>query len=327
MAGAAPLDEAQQLIKSGQHAKALELVERQLKNQPKDIQARFLKGVALLGLNRASEAEAIFKKLTEEQPTLPEPYNNLAVIYAQQKQYEKAREALEAAIRTHPAYATAHENLGDIYARLASQAYGKALQLDSANVTAQAKLAMINELIGGKASASSPPPKSVAEKSPPKAEPATPPTVEAKLPDGKAVEPKTTDARPAETKPSEAPATAAKSAAASVEGEVTAFVDAWLAAWSRKDVKAYFAHYGADFATPKGMSRKEWESERTQRLTKPGPIVVRREQLSIDSQGPDRVTVRFRQHYQSTGFKASSTKTLVLVKRNGAWQIVKETAG
>jgi hypothetical protein len=53
------------------------------------------------------------------------------------------------AIRTHPSYATAHENLGDIYARLASQAYDKALQIDSSNSSAQAKLALIRDLMGG----------------------------------------------------------------------------------------------------------------------------------------------------------------------------------
>jgi len=54
----------------------------------------------------------------------------IAVLYAGQGQYEKARQALEMAIRTHPSYATAHENLGDVYAKLASQAYDKALSLD-----------------------------------------------------------------------------------------------------------------------------------------------------------------------------------------------------
>ena len=64
-----------------------------------------------------------------------------------QKQYDKARTALEMAIRTHPSYSIAHENLGDVYAKLASQAYDKALQLDSSNTATQTKLSMIKELI------------------------------------------------------------------------------------------------------------------------------------------------------------------------------------
>ncbi len=144
-------DDANQSFKAGQHAKALEQVNRHLAGKPKDAQGRFLKGIILTGLNKPDEAIAIFKKLTEDYPELPEPYNNLAVIYAQQKQYDKAKQALEMAIRTHPAYATAHENLGDIYSRLASDAYGKALQIDSSNASAQTKLSMINELVGGAA--------------------------------------------------------------------------------------------------------------------------------------------------------------------------------
>ncbi len=60
---------------------------------------------------------------------MPEPYNNVAVLYASQNRFEKAREALEMATRNSRSYAIAHENLGDVYARLASEAYRQAVQL------------------------------------------------------------------------------------------------------------------------------------------------------------------------------------------------------
>ena len=72
------------------------------------------------------------------------------MIYAGQGQYDKARAALEQSIRTHPSYATAYENLGDVYAKLASQAYDKALQLDKSNTGAQNKLSLVRELVGGR---------------------------------------------------------------------------------------------------------------------------------------------------------------------------------
>ncbi|MBP7422735.1 MAG: tetratricopeptide repeat protein, partial [Sulfuritalea sp.] len=148
-ANADALQDIGKLIKQGQHVQALDQVDKYLAGKPKDAQGRFLKGIILTEMNRANDAIAVFTKLTEEFPELPEPYNNLAVIYAQQKQFDKAKQALEMAIRTHPSYATAHENLGDIYARLASQAYDKALQIDSSNSSAQAKLALIRDLMGG----------------------------------------------------------------------------------------------------------------------------------------------------------------------------------
>ena len=142
-----PIQDLQTLVKQGQFSQALERADSILASKPRDAQVRFLKGVVLSELNRSAEAIAVFQKLTEDFPELPEPYNNLAVLYAQQRQYDKARIALEMAIRTHPSYATAHENLGDIYARLASQAYDKALALDSSNVAAQNKLALIREMM------------------------------------------------------------------------------------------------------------------------------------------------------------------------------------
>jgi tetratricopeptide (TPR) repeat protein len=141
------LQDANLLMKQGQLVPALEKTDQLLATKPKDAQARFLKGLILTEMNRHNEAIAIFTKLTEDYPELPEPYNNLAALYAQQRQFEKARNAIEMAIRTHPSYATAHENLGDIYALMAAQAYDKALQIDSSNAGAQTKQALIRDLL------------------------------------------------------------------------------------------------------------------------------------------------------------------------------------
>lgn len=328
-AQAGPLEDASQSLKAGQHAKALDLVNKHLAAQPKDARGRFLKGLIFTGMNRQGDAIAIFKKLTEDYPELPEPYNNLAVIYAQQKQYDKARDALEQAIRTHPAYATAHENLGDIYSRLASQAYGKALQIDSSNALAQTKLALINDLVG-----TDKPAGAVA----PAAAPA--PTVLAGTKSAETAKPaeninpapaiaKTTapEAKPAEPKPVPAPAPAPASAAtepAKPEGEITAAIDDWLAAWSKKDVKRYLGYYARDFTIPGKASRKDWEAERALRIGKPGKIEVSRGRLTVKLSGEDKATASFRQNYVSASFKAASNKTLHLVKRDGKWQIQQE---
>ena len=141
--------DASKLFRSGQHAQALGRVDGFLKSHPKDARSRFLKGLILTEQNKPADAIDIFTGLTEDYPELPEPYNNLAVLYASQGQFDKARTALEMSIRTHPSYASEYENLGDIYAKMASQAYDKALQLDKSNSTAQTKLKLINELFSG----------------------------------------------------------------------------------------------------------------------------------------------------------------------------------
>ena len=135
-----------QLMRSGKLAEALAKADQYLAGKPRDPQMRFLKGVIQTESGKPADAIGTFTKLTEDYPELPEPYNNLAVLYAGQSQFDKARAALEMAIRTNPSYATAHENLGDVYAKLASQAYSKALQLDSNNTGVQPKLALIRDL-------------------------------------------------------------------------------------------------------------------------------------------------------------------------------------
>lgn len=135
-----------QLLRAGKLTEAMSKADQYLLTKPRDPQMRFLKGVIQRDAGKPADAITTFTKLTEDYPELPEPYNNLAVLYAGQSQFDKARTALEMAVRTNPSYATAHENLGDVYAKLASQAYNKALQLDSSNSGVPPKLALIREL-------------------------------------------------------------------------------------------------------------------------------------------------------------------------------------
>ena len=145
------IQDISQQYRKGELAAALEHANQYLAQNPKNAQARFLKGLILGDQGKTSDAIEVFKGLTEDYPELPEPYNNLGVLYAAQGKYDEARTVLEMAIRAHPNYATAHENLGDIYAKMASLAYGKVLALDSANTTARTKFTLIQNMLGGQA--------------------------------------------------------------------------------------------------------------------------------------------------------------------------------
>ncbi|PUA96071.1 tetratricopeptide repeat protein [Acidovorax sp. 107] len=135
-----------QLLKAGKAADALTKADERLATNPRDPQLRFLRGVAQTDSGKQADAIVTFTKLTEEYPELPEPYNNLAVLYANQNQLDKARTALEMAVRNNPAYAAAHENMGDIYARLAYESYGKAQQLEANNPTVRSKQAKLRDV-------------------------------------------------------------------------------------------------------------------------------------------------------------------------------------
>ena len=140
------LAEAAGMIRDGQYVTALAKIDDVLATDAKNPQARFLKGVVQSDQNETDAAIATFQQLTEDYPELPEPYNNLAVIWAQKGEYEKARKALETALLSRPDYGIAHENLGDIYARLAGQEYDRALAIDKGNKSAQTKLTLVREL-------------------------------------------------------------------------------------------------------------------------------------------------------------------------------------
>lgn len=140
------VQDAEKLYKQKQYDQALQKVEAVLAAKPKDIQVRFLKGNILAAKGNIQDAITTFQGITEDAPERPEPYNNLGFLYALQGQYDKARGALEMAIRNQPTYALAHENLGDIYAKLASKEYERALQLDPNNLGMQAKLATVRQL-------------------------------------------------------------------------------------------------------------------------------------------------------------------------------------
>lgn len=328
------LPEVQRLIKQGQYSQALDKVDAYLSSKPKDAQGRFLKGLILTEMGKPNDAVAVFTKLTEDYPELPEPYNNLAVLYAQQKQYDKARTALEMAIRTHPSYAIAYENLGDVYAKLASQAYDKALQLDNSNSAAQNKLSLIRDLISTSARPNVRPQAPAVAAAPAVAPAPVQPAPKAVAPAPTATVITTTPAaasapaavKPAETKVAEAkPATAAPKSDTSTD-DVTKALSAWADAWSRKDVKSYLAHYASEFQPPKGMSRKAWEAERQDRIAgKPGKISVSYDQPQISVNG-DKATAKFRQHYKAGSLDTSTSKTLVFVRSGGKWLIQEEIA-
>jgi tetratricopeptide (TPR) repeat protein len=141
------LQQVQQQLAAGRASQALSLADASLKKNPRDAQMRFVRGVILTEMKRPDEAREAFLGLTEDFPELPEPYNNLAVLYAGEGKLDNARAALEMALAAAPNYGIAYENLGDIYLQMAADAYQRAAKLDPANRQAGAKLVLSRELI------------------------------------------------------------------------------------------------------------------------------------------------------------------------------------
>ena len=297
--------EVNRLMRAGQLSEALSKADQYLAGKPRDPQMRFLKGVIQTESGKQSDAVATFQKLTEDFPELPEPYNNLAVLYAGQSQFDKARAALEMAIRTNPSYATAHENLGDVYAKLASQAYSKALQLDAGNAAVAPKLSLIRNLFATDAKG---------------AKPAAAPAAATAAPVTAAKTPAAAPAAAASATPAQAPASG------NAQGDVEAAVAAWAKAWSSKNMSGYLGAYAGSFTPPGGQSRSEWEADRKARIMPRNRIDVDISELSVSVNG-DRASAKFRQAYSSDSLSVTSRKTLDLVKSGNRWLIVRESTG
>jgi Flp pilus assembly protein TadD len=126
---------------------ALTQLDARIATNPRDAQAKFKRGTVLAHLNRDDDAIAAFVELTQLYPELPEPYNNLAALYAKQGRFVEARAALETATKVNPNYGLAYENLGDVYLRMADAAYRRAQSLGKASPTTTQRIADIQKIV------------------------------------------------------------------------------------------------------------------------------------------------------------------------------------
>lgn len=304
-------DDVNALMRSGKLVEALAKADQYLAGKPRSPQMRFIKGVIQTETGKPADAIATFTQMTQDYPELPEPYNNLAALYASQSQFDKARTALEMAIRTNPSYATAHENLGDVYAKLASQSYSKALQLDSGNTGVKPKLALIRTLFAPDAKGQRP-------------------NAGAQLSGLVAGAPTSTTVPAVAVAPATLTLGAAIASAAvatsSDEKDVEAVIHKWAAAWSAKDEASYLGSYGDAFDPPGSVDRKTWEEDRRSRILGQSRISVKLSDLTVTVNG-SKASAKFKQAYSADTLNVSSRKTLELLKVGDLWVIVRESTG
>lgn len=328
-------DTIRQAIQAGNLEQAEKLVRQERQRAPDDIQLRFLDGLIKAQTSQADKSIEIFRKLSEEQPNLPEPLNNLGVLYASKGQYEEAKAAFEKALKTNPSYAAANKNLSDIYAQLAKKSYARALQVDEKTKAVPIQFTLLGAMgmskpeapgLGVKPmtaiTATAPVPGLTlnAPKAPEKplaVAPVVPPA--AKLPAERSNPVTKAPAPLAKPEPTARVATAEKADTRAIE----AALQAWAQGWSNKNVDQYLGAYSASFDTPKGLSRKEWEAERRVRIAGRKYIRVKLLDLKIETKG-NQATASFKQKYESDNINTLSGKTLFLIKQGDRWQIARE---
>lgn len=308
----------EELIEAKQYIQALGRIDAQLARQPKDAQALLLKATVLGKTGEWQKAVTLLKSLVKDHPQWPEPYNNLAVLYAEKGQLDEAQKALQAALATHPSYAAAHENLSTLYKKLASIAYNRALnggETAAANNTAD--LRPIARLY-------------TAQLAPTKVEKPAP-AVKGGRADAAAATPALavtdTPSLPTATPPAPAETHAATPVKSADTAIVTATVQAWARAWSEQDADAYIGFYAPDYTGGRpDVSRAAWETQRRDRVTTPLFIEVDVTNMQVNALAADEASVSFTQHYRSNRVNDRITKILRLRRIGERWLIVEETS-
>ena len=266
-----------------------------LKSDSDNPQLLFINGVLLSENNKVNEAIKVFESLTKTHPNLPEPYNNLAVLYAQQGDFPKAKHALEQSIKTHPSYATAHINLGDLYTRMASESYNQALQIDGSNKSAKTKLSLIKKLFNFQ-------------------------------PIRKNIE--ITEKASNE---SEAPKIQELDSKNIIENtsnnisltEIESFIDGWKTSWEQQNFESYINCYSLKFKNNNGQNFEQWKIYRKPRVTNKEKIEIKLTNIKI-TEINNGFEVSFIQEYKSGNIDSRTNKKLIIETVDNQIKIINE---
>ena len=266
-----------------------------LKSDSDNPQLLFINGVLLSESNKVDEAIKVFESLTKTHPNLPEPYNNLAVLYAQQGDFPKAKHALEQSIKTHPSYATAHINLGDLYTRMASESYNQALQIDGSNKSAKTKLSLIKKLFNFQ-------------------------------PIRKNIE-----ITKKASNESEAPKIQELDSKNIIENtsnnisltEIESFIDGWKTSWEQQNFESYINCYSLKFKNNNGQNFEQWKIYRKPRVTNKEKIEIKLTNIKI-TEINNGFEVSFIQEYKSGNIDSRTNKKLIIETVDNQIKIINE---
>ena len=280
------IEEIKLLLKNGEYVLAETLTNKSIEENLNDPELLFYKGIIETNMGKNNQAIDTFRNLTDRFPELPEPYNNLAVLYAEKGQFSLAKEILEQAIKTNPSYLTAHINLGDIFTKMASESYNKALEIDKSNNVAITKLSMITQLFNYQ----------------PNTKNTTIKVVKSKIDVNDEVLSKKDK-----------------------EKYILVAIENWKRAWEDKNMDNYLDSYSPNFIYPNNMSKEEWEKYRTNRIVSKKIITISISNIKLRFK-KEKVTATFKQNYKSGKLNQTSYKTLVLVGTRDQWLILEETS-
>ncbi len=285
--------------------------------------------------------------LVGEFPQDPRAYNNLAAVYAARGDLEQARILLERGLATNSEYATLHQNLGAVYAEMARESYGKALQLNASEkkLPIQVFSSQGLLLLKRKDDAATLPSVAVSEDADRILEPSldaeqqtvsggagtdsAAPQIENKpLADvAKDMETASSPDAPSATEQPSASATSEVAEAPVFESyQIQEFLENWAASWAAHNVERYLACYSDRFEPSGGLARSAWEAQRRRRLQAPGAIEISLSEYQIQKEADGEYVVDVLQSYNSQRYSDITRKQFVLVVDGDVLKIIREYA-
>ncbi len=112
-----------------------------------------------------------------------------------------------------------------------------------------------------------------------------------------------------------------------VRDAVLQAVEAWRAAWSNRDLDAYFAAYADDFdVTDRFASMAAWQAYKRWVIGKRSAIAVTLDNIQVAALPDGQVRVEFLQHFRADAYQTDDLKVLRLKHAGGGWAIVREAS-
>ena len=294
------LRQLQQELAQQKYARAATTGLALLRDRPDDLQLLFLTALAFQHNQQPEQASRYYREIINRNPDLPEPMNNLAIIRLQQGDHEEAVDLLVASLKTHPAYATAWQNLSDLYRALASDAYRKTLDETPHGAAALQKiqLASLDQLHQA--------PDSLEQKPPAK------PVIKITR------SPIAADSKPATPSPDSPAATQPDP-----DRELEDIIRHWADAWSGKDFDTYIQAYTNDFKG-RQINHQAWVKHRRSRILRPGRISVKVSNIQVRSRSDTRAIIDFHQAFRSPTYRDKVVKRIGLTRVGDRWLIASE---
>ena len=123
------------LLEAGEYLSALTLLEDLRPTRSCDPRLIFMEARVYEVIGEPMTAIRLYKSLIKLFPNMPEPYNNLAQLYASQGDIVEAEKLLLRGLSTHSTYQTIQHNLTTVYVARAAHAYQQALNIKQPDKT------------------------------------------------------------------------------------------------------------------------------------------------------------------------------------------------